>query len=848
MDAQNNLTTAISKNDSKLGNQVFKEKIDVPMLTKLIKSNLLLEYDAPEDWDWRDKTITNEADHLTKIRAAAGRTGVLNVTYARSGTHGIGRFYPKKSISLGAIRRQLRHTLAKDDYVDIDIVNAHPVMLVQLCEANGIMCANLKDYVNNREKYFKMIADEYGVSERDQQKNLFIRLLYFGKFEKWAAANLLVDAKINDAILLLQNEMKRIGEWLVGKHPLLKKTLCSVKDCNVLGRITSYVLQEHERRILECVYDYLTINQAIPDDNAVLCFDGVMILKNFYEDRFLSELKELVKEKTGFVVDFVQKEMNEDFREMLSNEQPVLREFEFAPEQLVRFDSKFCNSLGTYEEKKAYVENFICKILLPQGMYIWGENFQMIDDFNNFTNKHLRIMIKSQAELTSDLKHIGSGQFTTKDRELRFTEIWFEDVNIRLYNSVDFIPMNSVFSREDHHLKNTFNLFLGYNPEIESEYDVTKRSALIAPWLDVVKELCEGNQRCVDFYVKFLAHKIKYPHKKLPYAFILKGKQGVGKTLHLNAIANIIRKEHFISSSEPKDFFGDYAEGFHKKLIVNMNECEGKTTFDFESKIKSAISEERITLNAKHQRPVEIGNYAAIIITTNKDTPIPIDVRTGDRRYIVFKSNDKYLEAKYHKGGFWKKLSEHINKPEFIAALYDYLMELDVDTVDWANERKNVLTQSYYEMARQFVPASALFLEHFIASKRFVGREEDEFDTPEAYKEFCAKPITEFKEWNEEFCVVGTIFYKEYTEWCAKFGFKKEHEPTIKKFYPALKNEEIGVETKTGHAGFTNVIFTPSEVYQALIDKKYISVDGGQKAEVVEEEIDETMFDEMFDF
>ena len=845
MDAHNNLINAVSSVESKLGNVIFKEKIDLVVLTKLIKSNLLQEY--PAEWiNEHSLPYKVEEEHLVKIRSAAGKLGVLNVKYGRA-KHGIGRFYPNKSISLGSLRRQIRHTLAMDDYVDIDIVNAHPVLLVQLCEANGIKCDKLMDYVNDRAKYLKMVETAYGVSERDKQKNLFIRLLYFGSFDEWAKDNQIIDPQPTDEIQLLMIELKRIGNWLVEKHKHLKKTLCSQKDCNVLARITSYVLQEHERRILECVYDYLTVKQAIPEDNAVLCFDGVMILKRFYKGEFLSELSEYVMGKTGFKVDFVQKEMNEGYRHLLEDQQPVEQDFEFEPQQLVRFDSKFCNSLGTYAEKKAYVENFICKILLPNGMYVWTENFEKIDDFNNFTNKHLRIMIKSQTELTSDLKHIGSGQFTTKDRELRFTEVWFEDPNIRLYNSVDFIPMNSVFSRNEHHLNHTFNLFLGYNPEIESDYDKAKQMKLIAPYLDVVKELCEGDQRCADYYLKFLAHKVKYPHKKLPYAFIFKGKQGVGKTLHLNAIANIIRKEHFISSSDPKDFFGDYAEGFHKKLIINMNECEGKNTFEFEAKIKSAISEDKITLNAKFQRPVEIGNYAAIIITTNKDTPIPIDVRTGDRRYIVFKATDTYLASQYHKGNFWKKLSEHINKPEFIAALYDYLMSLEVDEMDWANERKKILTPSYYEMAKQFVPASALFLEHFIVSKEFVETCHDEFESAEEYKEFAEKPITEFDEWNKEIVVNGSMFYKSYSEWCAKFGFKKEFEPTIKKFYAALKSEEIGIDTKTVHAGFTSVVFTPSKVYAALIEKKYISVDGGEKTEVVEEEFDEKMFDEMFD-
>ena len=863
MTGHSNLTEKVFKCESKLGNAIFKEKIDLVVLTKLIKSNLLQDY--PADWIMMHQLgYTNEEKHLVQMRASAGKNGLLNVKYNR-GKHNIGRFYPFRSLSLGSLRREIRHTLAMDEYVDIDIVNAHPVILVQLCEANGIKCDELKKYISHRDEYLQMVADEYGVSERDKQKNLFIRLLYFGSFEAWARDNGVIDPVATAEIATLTAEIQRIGKWLVERHTHLKKTLCSTvdKDGNDIedkgltdeqkkerknkGRITSFILQEHERRILECVYDYLTLQQAIPDDNAVLCFDGIMILKRFYRDEFLVEMKQYVLEKTGFDVDFVQKEMNEGFRHLLEDQQPVEQEFEFEPEQVVRFDGKFCNSLGTYEEKKAYVEKFICKILLPTGLYVWTENVEKIDDFNNFTNKHLQINFKNECELTKDLKHIGSGQFTKQGIETRFTEVWFKDTNIRVYNRTDFIPRNSVFSNDDHHLKTVFNMFLGYNPEIQTPYDVEKRMKIVQPYLDVVVELCEGRKDCADYYLKFLAHKIKYPHKKLPYSFILKGKQGTGKTLHFNAIANIIRKEHFISSSEPNDFFGTHAEGLAKKLIVNMNECEGKKTLDFEGKMKSAISEDKLTLNAKHEKPIEIMNYAAIIITTNKETPITLDVRSGDRRYIVFKSTDKYLEPKYHAGNFWKKLSDHINKPEFIAALYDYLMSLEVDKMDWANERKKVLTEAYYDMAKQFVPATALFMEHLIVSKDFINRDESEFNSAEEYKQFFEKPVSEMKEYNEQQRIVGSLLHDAYKKWCEKCGFKKECEPTIKKFYALLKSEEIGITTETGHAGFTSVVFTPREVYEALIEKKYIIVDGSEKpAETVV--VDENMFDEMFDF
>jgi hypothetical protein len=39
---------------------------------------------------------------------------------------------PKNSLGLFSIRREIRHTLSKQRYVDLDIDNCHPVILNQI--------------------------------------------------------------------------------------------------------------------------------------------------------------------------------------------------------------------------------------------------------------------------------------------------------------------------------------------------------------------------------------------------------------------------------------------------------------------------------------------------------------------------------------------------------------------------------------------------------------------------------------------------------------------------------------------------------------------------------------------
>ena len=71
---------------------------------------------------------------------------------------GYGRVMAKGAFSLGTLRKSVRHTLCGDDWIDIDVANCHPAIILQLCRAHGIACAALKRYVTDREACLAEIA------------------------------------------------------------------------------------------------------------------------------------------------------------------------------------------------------------------------------------------------------------------------------------------------------------------------------------------------------------------------------------------------------------------------------------------------------------------------------------------------------------------------------------------------------------------------------------------------------------------------------------------------------------------------------------------------------------------
>jgi len=488
----------------------------------------------------------------------------------------------------------------------------------------------------------------------------------------------------------------------------------------------------------------------------------------------------------------------------------------FDPSKLTNFDSLYMNSfMDNYLAQKTYFEKFVCKVLLPEPQFIYIEG---IKDFGK------KAYIFTENQISTAFRHIktehlvGTGE-SSRIVDAPFTLDWVNDCNIRVYNRVDFVPVNDVDVGEQKD-KTIFNLFAGYNPKVKSAYTKENKEKILKPFMDLGCELSGGVEKDFLYFLKFIAHMIQKPNEKIPICFIFKGKQGTGKSMFINAIGNLIGQEHYISSSNPKDFFGDYAEGFYHKLLVNMNECEGKDTFDFEGKIKSFISEDRITINPKNVRPTEINNLARVIISTNKPNPIPIDVKSGDRRYVVYQTTDFFLDKKYGTI-FWTKLLEHFKKPEFIACLYDYFNELDISKVDWRSERP--ITEAYRQMCKLYVPIEALFFEDYVNKHRGLLIEE-----PDPLDEGLQNQVEEYQgaKWEVEQNPRNKEVYDDYVRFCKSAGFSNDKRMVAS--IPTFNNrcEELEIPHRQIKSNGNNEFrYTPKDIYNHLLKKKWINRD-----------------------
>jgi hypothetical protein len=152
--------------------------------------------------------------------------GRIPITYSRNPNNPYRRSNPAHAVGLYPIRREIRHTLAKD-FVDIDVKNCHPEMLNQLCISEGVIHDRLDLYVNNRQDHFNEIVKHYGCSE-ESAKIIFITYSYGGGFKKWVDKQNIVSETcdptvvVNGVIMEIET-LKKFRESLRVIHTQIEK-------------------------------------------------------------------------------------------------------------------------------------------------------------------------------------------------------------------------------------------------------------------------------------------------------------------------------------------------------------------------------------------------------------------------------------------------------------------------------------------------------------------------------------------------------------------------------------------------------------------------------------------------
>jgi len=292
--------TLEKRTDNKLNNVICYEYINRSKLDLLINSTLMRT-------DNRYNCYEPEKDQMINYLVNSVNENKIKVNYKREL---YGRTLPVKSYGLHAFRKEIRYSIS-DYYIDIDINNAHPVILEQILLYNNINCDEISMYINNRNNYLQLVMDKYNVN-RDTAKTLFLSILYGASYVKWVNDNNFYSLGLIDEVVKYHESIRNIMDLIVSNNEELTNWVNTKKKNNNLNKasIMSYYLQEKECLILEQLFLFCVEKKYIIDNNCVLCCDGIMIPKNNYNENIKSEFNKLIRSKFNINLEFTVKNYN----------------------------------------------------------------------------------------------------------------------------------------------------------------------------------------------------------------------------------------------------------------------------------------------------------------------------------------------------------------------------------------------------------------------------------------------------------------------------------------------------------------------------------------------------------
>ena len=208
---------------------------------------------------------------------------------------------------------------------------------------------------------------------------------------------------------------------------------------------------------------------------------------------------------------------------------------------------------------------------------------------------------------------------------------WCEWIDRKEVRAIGFDPRDNANS-------DLFNLWNGFNisKEVADTYDEEEAQ----PILDHIKELwCNNDEDSFEYVMNYFSHIIQKPHIKTGVLLALKSKQGGGKGIILDKLAQIIGDNHYAQNSNANFLFGDFNGQLEGKILINLDEAFWGGDKKLEGVIKNKITEKRQTINKKNKENYMVDCYANYIITTNNDWFA--GTTEDDRRHYCLELNNK---------------------------------------------------------------------------------------------------------------------------------------------------------------------------------------------------------------
>ena len=183
--------------------------------------------------------------------------------------------------------------------------------------------------------------------------------------------------------------------------------------------------------------------------------------------------------------------------------------------------------------------------------------------------------------------------------------------------------------------------------------------------------ICDRDRTLFDYLIKFLAHMWQKPEEKPGILIVLLGGQGSGKGTLFNLLQSIWSRTT-LHVSDVEHVTGGFNGAMERNYIVNMDEALFSGDRRSMDRLKSMITEPKITIEQKYQPRRTIQSLHRFFAASNHDHFGNIEL--DDRRFVFLRVSDK------RKGNhdYFDELYAAINDPVQLGAFVHKLATLDI--------------------------------------------------------------------------------------------------------------------------------------------------------------------------
>lgn len=635
-----------------LNDEAFRNLYITRAVAKLEEANSKLKKDgeaqAIKRKDIEQMVKTDRAHLRAFVVEFVKHKGVVRRSYTFKAPKQFGRRFAQGGMQglWGAFKACLTRPVCSD----FDMVNAHPTILLWVCDTLKIRCVKLRDYVRERERILAemMTATEF---DRAHCKQLFLvstneakhmpptRYPFFNEFDR--------EMKSIHAALVAHDNYR----W-VHKH-------MRAQTENYNGSFVNLIMCFWENVLLEYAIEYFRRNSV---DVRVLMFDGCMVSTKDKEGQIIpltasectdhcKKLAVIAKHVLGIDLQWTVKPLDDSRVQVPAH---------FDPKSLLLLFEELVESFDARNKKVG--ENYVT--ICDDGTFAIRTK-QKFADYHN----HIRTFGPSSA----------SGGVSTK-----FVFQWLEQYDkIPYFEKALEYPPGGPPERSkcpDEH----FNVwepfaFQRWDPKVNPDGSrFVRNPRAVELFQTMVLGLVGDDQQNFQWFMQWLYTCLVFPATKSGRCPFLISKQGCGKDTLVQILQTIFGTMRCVTEPDPaNNIWGQFNEVLLGTYLVVLTEVGVSAFTDGLGKVKHLITGYEYTLNiksgAKIKKMSSFHRFMGITNVGSSGEITPVPVGADERRFVLFRASDR-LKGDH---AFWCEMHTLIADLSAVRSILEYMLTFE---------------------------------------------------------------------------------------------------------------------------------------------------------------------------